>query len=58
LLSTQVLDYFIVCHEEADQGKTVTDEFIESLTEVLGLLKGLVDSQEAGGGNEWGRGRT
>jgi hypothetical protein len=35
----QVLDYFIVCHEEADQGRTVTEEFIESLTEVCSILE-------------------
>lgn len=55
---SQVLDYFIVCHEEADQGKTVTDEFIESLAEVLSLLKGLIESKEGGEGGGWGKGRT
>jgi hypothetical protein len=34
----QVLDYFIVCHEEADQGRTVTEEFIDSLTEVCAIF--------------------
>mmetsp|Transcript_42487 Transcript_42487/g.106195 ORF Transcript_42487/g.106195 Transcript_42487/m.106195 type:complete len:118 (+) Transcript_42487:77-430(+) len=44
----QVLDYFIVCHEEADQGRTVTEDFIGSLTEVLSLLKELLESGHGG----------
>ncbi len=37
----QVLDYFIVCHEEADQGRTVTEEFVDSLIEVRAACPSL-----------------
>uniref|UniRef100_A0A7S0HYW2 Wings apart-like protein C-terminal domain-containing protein n=1 Tax=Hanusia phi TaxID=3032 RepID=A0A7S0HYW2_9CRYP len=37
----QVLDYFIVCHQEADKGQTATEEFISSLQSVVKVLAKL-----------------
>jgi len=37
----QVLDYFIVCHQEADKGQTATEEFINSLQSVVKVLAKL-----------------
>lgn len=38
----EVLEYFIVCHEEADKGQTASTDFIDSLSSVLQTLAGFL----------------